>query len=102
MLTVPASAATSGTPAPLAGPTITVPAATTVGPADVPTGFARTPQGAVGQLAAIDTTVLSGMSIAHTEAVHAAWALPGAPPAPAVGDDRQRAGLPRRQRRPEP
>ena len=80
MLTVPASAATSGTPAPVAGPTITVPAATTVGPADVPTGFARTPQGAVGQLAAIDTTVLSGMSIAHTEAVHAAWALPGAPP----------------------
>ena len=33
MAAVPASAATSGTPAPVAGPTITVPAATTVGPA---------------------------------------------------------------------
>jgi hypothetical protein len=79
MTAVAASAARSGTPAPVAGPTITVPAATTVGPADVPTGFPPTAQGAVGQLAAIDTTVLTSMSIAHTGAVHQAWALPGAP-----------------------
>ena len=79
MTAVAASAARSGTPAPLAGPTITVPSATTVGPADVPTGFPPTPQGALGQLAAIDTTVLTSMSIAHTGAVHQAWALPGAP-----------------------
>ena len=79
MTAVAASAARSGTPAPVAGPTITVPAATTVGPADVPTGFPPTPQGALGQLAAIDTTVLTSMSIAHTGAVHQEWALPGAP-----------------------
>ena len=81
MPTVAASAATSGTPAPVIGPTITVPAATTVGPAQVPTGFPRTAAGALGQLAAIDTTVLSGMSIAHAGTVHESWALPGAPPA---------------------
>ena len=79
MTAVAASAARSGTPAPVAGPTITVPAATTVGPADVPTGFPPTAQGALGQLAAIDTTVLTSMSIAHTGAVHQEWALRGAP-----------------------
>ena len=79
MASVAASAAMSGTPAPVAGPTITVPAATTVGPGGVPTGFPPTPQGALGQLAAIDTTVLASMSIAHTGAVHQEWALPGAP-----------------------
>lgn len=79
MAAVAASAARSGTPAPVTGPTISVPVATTVGPADVPTGFPPTPQGAVGQLAAIDTTVLTSMSIAHTGAVHQEWALPGAP-----------------------
>ena len=71
MAAVAASAATVGHPRPRGRrPRITVPAATTVGPADVPTGFPRTPQGAVGQLAAIDTTVLTAMSIAHTRAVH--------------------------------
>jgi len=79
MTAVAASAARSGTPAPVPGPTITVPAATAVGPADVPTGFPPTPQGALGQLAAIDTTVLTSMSIVHTGAVHQEWALPGAP-----------------------
>ena len=79
MAAVAASAARSGTPAPVTGPTISVPVATTVGPADVPTGFPPTPQGAIGQLAAIDTTVLTSMSIAHTGAVHQQWALPGAP-----------------------
>ena len=79
MTSVAASAALSGTPAPVPGPTVSVPAATTVGPADVPTGFPPTAQGALGQLAAIDTTVLTSMSIAHTGAVHQAWALPGAP-----------------------
>lgn len=79
MTSVAASAARSGTPVSVAGPTITVPSATSVGPADVPTGFPQTPQGALGQLAAIDTTVLTSMSIAHTGAVHQEWALPGAP-----------------------
>ncbi|EAP98671.1 hypothetical protein JNB_00845 [Janibacter sp. HTCC2649] len=80
MAAVAASAAMSGTPAAGASASITVPAATTVGLVEVPTGFPRTPLGAVGQLAAIDTTVLTGMSIPHTRAVHEAWALPGAPP----------------------
>lgn len=80
MAAVAGSAAMSGTPALGAGASIIVPAATTVGPAEVPTGFPRTPQGAVAQLAAIDTTVLTGMSIPHTRAAHEAWALPGAPP----------------------
>src|SRR5690606_22788495 len=35
-----------------------VPSPTTTGPVDVPTGFPRTPEGAVGQLAAIDVTVI--------------------------------------------
>lgn len=80
MTAVDASAATTGNPAAVPGRSITVPAATTVGPAEVPTGFAHTPHGALGQLAAIDTTVLSGMDLAHTGTVHRAWALPGAPP----------------------
>ena len=56
-----------------------MPSATREGPAGVPTGYPRTPAGALGQLAAIDTTVLTGMSLEHTRAVHAAWSLPGAP-----------------------
>jgi hypothetical protein len=64
-------------PAPASGQA----AAGTVGPADVATGFPRTPAGAVGQLAAITTTVLQGMSIERAHAVHDAWAAPGAVPA---------------------
>ncbi|MDN5798260.1 MAG: hypothetical protein L0H79_21280, partial [Intrasporangium sp.] len=56
---------------------ITIPPATTAGPAMVPSGFPRTPEGAVGQLAAIETTVLQAMSIPVAHAVHDAWALPG-------------------------
>ncbi len=57
--------------------TIMVPTATGVGPAQVPTGFPRTPQGAVAQLAAIDTTVLQGMDIRLTTQVYQSWAAPG-------------------------
>ena len=64
-------------PAAVAGPTITIPVATVVGPASVPAGFAHTPEGAIGQLAAIEITVLSGMSIAAANDVYAQWALPG-------------------------
>ncbi|QKE85118.1 hypothetical protein [Arthrobacter sp. NEB 688] len=58
---------------------VQVPAATALGPADVPTGYPRTPAGALGQLAAIDATVLTGMSLGAVHRVHAEWALPGAP-----------------------
>ncbi|NNM47771.1 hypothetical protein [Knoellia koreensis] len=56
---------------------ITIPPATTAGPAMVPSGFPRTPEGAVAQLAAIETTVLQAMSIPVVHAVHEQWALPG-------------------------
>jgi hypothetical protein len=78
MLQVAPADARSGVPAATPGPVIDVPPATTVGPAQVPTGFPQTPEGAVGQLAAIETTVLQGMSIAQTNQVHQQWALPGA------------------------
>ncbi|WP_137122959.1 hypothetical protein [Segeticoccus rhizosphaerae] len=77
MMQVPADAALPTGPAAVPGPAIAIPAATTVGPAEVPTGFPHTPEGAVGQLAAIEQAVLQGMSIRQTGAVHRRWALPG-------------------------
>ena len=77
MLQVAPGDARRGIPAAVAGPNIDVPAATDVGPAQVPTGFPRTPQGAVGQLAAVETTVLQGMSIPQANQVYEQWALPG-------------------------
>ena len=56
---------------------LVVPPPTTVGPAGVPSGFPRTPAGAVAQLAAIETTVFNAMSLPHTAAVHRAWSWPG-------------------------
>lgn len=81
MLAVPPAAARSGTPSTEVGPAIAVPAAGRVGPADVATGFPRTPEGAVGQLAAIESAVLQGMSIEIATAIFQAWSAPGAPPA---------------------
>lgn len=81
MLAVPPGAARTGTPSAEVGPTIVVPAAGRVGPADIATGFPQTPEGAVGQLAAIEGPVLQGMSIETATAVYEAWSAPGAPPA---------------------
>jgi hypothetical protein len=67
----------ASTPAAVAGPTITIPAPPTVGPAGVPAGFPHTPEGAVGQLAVIETTALQGMSIVAANQVYEQWALPG-------------------------
>ncbi|WP_152185960.1 hypothetical protein [Segeticoccus rhizosphaerae] len=77
MMQVPADAALPSEPAAVPGPAIRIPAATTVGPAQVPTGFPHTPQGAVGQLAAIEQAVLQAMSIRQTNSIHRQWALPG-------------------------
>ena len=77
MLAVRPADSRASTPAAVAGPTITIPASTRPGPASVPAGFPRTPQGAVAQLAAIETTVLQGMSIAAANQVYEQWALPG-------------------------
>ena len=57
---------------------IVVGSATRTGPADVPTGFDHTPEGAVGQLAAIETAVLTPMSLEYARDVHARWAMDGA------------------------
>lgn len=65
----------SATPA----PTITVPVPTRTGPVDVPAGLPATPEGAVAQLAAIDTTVLQAMSIPVTHRVYEEWST-GADP----------------------
>ena len=62
-------------------PTITLPAATRLGPADVPTGFPPTPAGALAQLAALDRAALEPGQVAHAQAVSDAWAAPGGPTA---------------------
>ena len=58
---------------------IVLPAATRTGPAGVPTGFPHTPQGALGQLAAIDQTAMQSGRLAGVRAVIADWAAPGGP-----------------------
>lgn len=80
MLTVPPEASRSGTPSARQSPFVAIPSAGRVGPAEVPTGFPQTPEGAVGQLAAIETTVLQSMSIDRAHQVHTAWSAPGAVP----------------------
>ena len=61
-------------PAPLPLPT-----STRMGPAGVPTGFARTAAGALAQLAAIDGTALSSATMSGVRDVIAGWAVPGGP-----------------------
>jgi hypothetical protein len=58
-----------------------VPRATGVGAAGVPTGFPRTPEGALAQLAAIDVTAMESGSMAGAREVITAWAAPGGPTA---------------------
>lgn len=79
MLAVDDTAAAPTVPAAVAAPTITIPSSRTQGPAGVTSGFPHSPEGAIGQLAAIEQTVLQGMSIQQVNAVHDAWAMPGAP-----------------------
>lgn len=78
MLRAGPDAARPAPPAPTPPAEIAIPPATAAGPAGVPTGFPQSPPGAVGQLAAIVTTVLTGMSLPHTISVHQQWTLPGA------------------------
>ena len=81
MLQVDPVDAREGKVSPSPAKTLTIPTATKVGPAEIPTGFPQTPEGAVGQLAAISGTVTEGMSIPQAQMVHRAWAMPGAPSA---------------------
>lgn len=67
-------------PATAAGGSIVVPQPTVLnGPADVPTGFPQTYEGAVGQWAAIVQTVLESMSLPRAREIHAAWVQSGGP-----------------------
>jgi hypothetical protein len=77
MLQVDRQASLPTAPAPVAGPTLQIPTATGVGPAGVASGFPRTPEGAVGQLATIGFAVLQGMSIPYTNDVYTGWATRG-------------------------
>ncbi len=58
---------------------IVLPASTSTGPAGIPSGFPRTAEGAVAQLAAIDTDVLTTASVDHARRVITGWAAPGGP-----------------------
>ncbi len=63
------------------GPPIVLPKPTRTGPAGVPAGFPRTPEGALAQLAAIDVAAMSSGSLPAAREVIRAWALPGGPSA---------------------
>ncbi|NNG40674.1 hypothetical protein HJ588_15520 [Flexivirga sp. ID2601S] len=79
MLTVDEDAAQPAPPAAVAAKTVNIPQSAIQGPAGVPSGFPHSPEGAVGQLAAIEQVVLQSMSIPQVDSIHASWAMPGAP-----------------------
>ncbi len=80
MMSVGREAAFTPDPAAELAAPIRVPQARTdLGPADVPTGFPQTPEGAVGQLAAIERVVLETMSLPLAQQIHRAWVRPGGP-----------------------
>lgn len=79
MASVDPDAAFTPDPAVADAATIKVPMASVVGPAEVPSGFPQSPQGAVGQLAAIEQTVLESMSLPVTRQVHSEWVQAGGP-----------------------
>ncbi|GAB3314401.1 hypothetical protein GCM10027451_29310 [Geodermatophilus aquaeductus] len=58
-----------------------LPRATGVGAAGVLTGFPRTPEGALAQLAAIDVTAMGSGSMNGVQGVITEWAAPGGPTA---------------------
>ncbi|MCE0485479.1 hypothetical protein [Ornithinimicrobium sediminis] len=58
-----------------------VPPAASTGPVGVPTGYPRTPQGAVAQLAAIDVAVIQGMSVPATHEIYRSWSTGEGEPA---------------------
>lgn len=77
MMRVEPSAAITGVPARQPAATMQVPTATTTGPAEVPTGYPHSPEGAVGQLAAIEIRVVEAMSIPIAHQVHQEWVTSG-------------------------
>ncbi len=73
------------------GAPIVLPAATSTGPAGVPTGFPETPQGAMAQLAAVDAAVLQAGSLTAARSVALGWIAPGGP-SPAIWSPLQALG----------
>lgn len=61
--------------------TIEIPPPTEVGEVGVATGYPRTPEGALAQLAAIDTTALTSASVRVAQDVIKEWAAHGGPTA---------------------
>jgi hypothetical protein len=59
--------------------TLQIPPPMEVGPAGVATGFPHTPEGALAQLAAIDSAALTSASVRVAQEVIAQWAAPGGP-----------------------
>jgi len=58
---------------------IVLPAPSAKGPVGIPSGFPRTPEGAVAQLAAVDVDVLGVTTLDHAREVIGSWAAPGGP-----------------------
>ena len=76
------SAVTQALPGPLSNRhvgSIVVPQPTSLGPAEVGTGFPQTPEGALGQLIAIDERALDTASVVVAQDVITAWAAPAGP-----------------------
>lgn len=73
MLTTSAADATGGTPALGTLPEIDIPLVDQIGPEGIPTGYPKTPEGAVGQLGEILVSVLSAMDLTHAQRVQHAW-----------------------------
>lgn len=79
---MPAAEPGDALPGPLAteaAGVIELPRPTGIGPAEVPAGFPRTPEGALAQLAAIDVTAMESGSVDGVGQVIAEWAAPGGP-----------------------
>ena len=73
MLAVSAADATGGTPALGLLPTIDIPVVDQVGAEGIPTGYPKTPEGAVGQLGEILVSVLGAMDLTHAQRVQQSW-----------------------------
>lgn len=77
----PLEAAQPGSLSPGETGTIEMPTPMEVGEVGVATGFPHTPEGALAQLAAIDSTALSSSSVRVAQDVIRQWAAPGGPTA---------------------
>jgi hypothetical protein len=77
MLAVDQDAMKPTTPTTELADTIVIPEPTGSGAEDVATGFPHTPEGAIGQLAALSQAVLTSMSVETAHRVYAEWAMPG-------------------------